>query len=50
MKVIKPLFLDDLWAEFDRMKSTKDELETFHNKIAGLRFLEEGVPRLIRTA
>mgnify|MGYP000854163450 CR=1 FL=1 len=40
MKVIKPLFLDDLWAEFDRMKSTKAELETFHNKIAGLRFLD----------
>lgn len=40
MKVIKPLFLDDLWIEFDRMKSTKAELEEFHNKIAALKFLD----------
>jgi len=40
MKVIKPLFLDDLWIEFDRMKSTKAELEEFHNKIAALNFLD----------
>lgn len=40
MKVIKPLFLDDLWLEFDRMKSTKAELETFHDKISSLRFLD----------
>lgn len=40
MKVIKPLFLDDLWLEFDRMKSTKAELESFHNKVASLRFLD----------
>ena len=40
MKVIKPLFLDDLWIEFDKMKSTKAELEEFHNKIASLSFLD----------
>lgn len=40
MKVIKPLFLDDLWLEFDRMKSTKAELESFHDKVASLRFLD----------
>ncbi|NLD33190.1 MAG: class I SAM-dependent DNA methyltransferase [Trichococcus flocculiformis] len=40
LKVIQPLFLDDLWAEFDRMKSTKAELEAFHDKIASLRFLD----------
>lgn len=40
LKVIKPLFLDDLWAEFERVKYVKKELEQFHNKIASLKFLD----------
>lgn len=40
MKVIKPLFLDELYKEFEQSKSTRKELEDFHNKIAGLKFLD----------
>ncbi len=40
LKVIKPLFLDALWDEFERSKRTREELETFHDKIAGLTFLD----------
>ena len=40
LKLIKPLFLDDLWDEFERCKITKMELEEFHNKLAGLKFLD----------
>ena len=40
MKVIRSLFLDDLRAEFERAKSTKAELRRFHEKLAGLRFLD----------
>jgi hypothetical protein len=45
LKVIQPLFLDDLRAEFDRLKARRDSgrrkaLETFHEKLAGLRFLD----------
>ncbi|MEB8573077.1 class I SAM-dependent DNA methyltransferase [Bacillus cereus] len=40
LKLIKPLFLDDLWKEFEKSKSTKAELETFHNKLANLKFLD----------
>lgn len=40
MKVIKPLFLDDLYREFEQSKSTKKELEMFHQKISSLKFLD----------
>ena len=45
LKVIRPLFLDDLRAEFDRIKrdrSTRrtDRLHSFLNKLASLRFLD----------
>jgi hypothetical protein len=40
MKVIRALFLDDLRAEFERMRSNKSQLKQFHKKLAGLRFLD----------
>ncbi|MDX9751575.1 MAG: class I SAM-dependent DNA methyltransferase [Flavobacteriales bacterium] len=40
LKLIKPLFLDDLWAEFERVKSSRDKLRRFHDKLANLRFLD----------
>jgi hypothetical protein len=40
LKVIRSLFLDDLRAEFERAKNNKAELRRFHQKIAGLRFLD----------
>ncbi len=40
MKVIQPLFLDELYTEFDTAKRSKQRLETFHNKLAGLKFLD----------
>jgi hypothetical protein len=40
MKVIHALFLDDLRAEFQRIKNNKNQLKQFHQKIANLRFLD----------
>ncbi len=40
LKVIHALFLDDLRAEFERIKGNKNQLKQFHQKIAGLRFLD----------
>lgn len=40
MKVIKPLFLNELWEEFEKSKSTKAELEAFHSKLSTLKFLD----------
>ena len=40
LKVVRSLFLDGLRAEFERAKSNKAELRRFHEKIAGLRFLD----------
>ncbi|HLZ92228.1 MAG TPA: DNA methyltransferase [Candidatus Acidoferrum sp.] len=40
LKVIRSLFLDDLHAEFERVKSSKAELKRFHEKLASLRFLD----------
>ena len=34
------MFLDDLRAEFERIKSNKNQLRQFHQKLAGLRFLD----------
>lgn len=42
--MIKPLFLDDLWNEFEKIKNTKsrreENLNEFHEKLASLRFLD----------
>ncbi len=35
-----PLFLDALRAEFERVKGNKNQLKQFHQKLAGLRFLD----------
>ena len=40
LKLIKPLFLDELWNEFERAKHDPTKLTKFHNKIATLRFLD----------
>ena len=40
LKVIKPLFLDELWKEFEKIKQSKRGLIDFHNKISKLRFLD----------
>jgi type I restriction-modification system DNA methylase subunit len=40
LKVIQPLFLDDLYIEFDTVKSDKKRLELFHNKLATQRFFD----------
>ncbi|MEQ1732456.1 MAG: DNA methyltransferase [Bacteroidia bacterium] len=40
MKVIKPLFLDELWAEFEKIKKDEKAVYKFHDKIAMLRFLD----------
>jgi hypothetical protein len=40
LKVIRPLFLDELYEEFERSKNTTAELQAFHKKIASLTFLD----------
>jgi hypothetical protein len=40
MKVIKPLFLDELYVEFNQVKDSKAKLQKFHEKISKLRFLD----------
>jgi len=40
LKVIKPLFLDDLWKEFENTRENRNKLIRFHDKIASLRFLD----------
>jgi hypothetical protein len=40
MKVIKPLFLDDLYDEFEKAKRNKKKLVEFHDKLATLKFLD----------
>ncbi|MDR0515822.1 MAG: hypothetical protein LBH25_02125, partial [Fibromonadaceae bacterium] len=40
LKLINPLFMDELWHEFDRVKTDPAALEYFHNKIANLKFLD----------
>lgn len=39
-KLIKPLFLDDLQAEFEKAKGNTRKLRSLHKKIAKLRFLD----------
>ncbi|MET0018024.1 DNA methyltransferase [Oscillibacter sp.] len=40
LKLINPLFLDELWEEFERVKTTPALLDRFHDKIANLKFLD----------
>lgn len=40
LKLIKPLFLDDLQAEFEKVKSNKNKLKEFHQKLGSLKFLD----------
>jgi type I restriction-modification system DNA methylase subunit len=39
-KLIKPLFLDDLRAEFNKVKSNSKKLKEFHRKLSTLKFLD----------
>lgn len=40
LKLIKPLFLDELRAEFDRVKGNRNRLFEFHKKLRQLAFLD----------
>jgi len=40
MKILKPLFLDELNAEFEKIKTSKPKLQAFHDKLANLKFLD----------
>ena len=40
LKLIKPLFLDDLWKEFESIKGNKNRLTEFHKKLSTLKFLD----------
>lgn len=39
-KVLKPLFIDDLYAEFEHCKGNAISLDAFHQKIATMKFLD----------
>jgi hypothetical protein len=39
-KLIKPLFLDALWAEFRKIKGNRNKLFEFHKKLRGLTFFD----------
>ena len=40
LKLIKPLFLDNLWKEFESIKDNKNKLPEFHKKLSTLKFLD----------
>ncbi|MDP8202980.1 MAG: N-6 DNA methylase [Candidatus Tenebribacter mawsonii] len=40
LKLIKPLFLDELREEFKKIKSSKPKLHEFHKKLSTLKFLD----------
>ncbi len=40
LKLIKPLFLDELYTEFEGIKKNKPKLQEFHKKISNLKFLD----------
>jgi hypothetical protein len=40
LKLIKPLFLDGLWAEFEKIRKNRNKLFEFHKKLRGLRFFD----------
>jgi hypothetical protein len=40
LKLIKPLFLDELWDEFHNVKSNRNKLAEFQKKLSTLQFLD----------
>ena len=48
LKLINPLFMDELWAEFGRSKVDPRLLDRFREKISSLRFLEIMFPKMIQ--
>jgi len=40
LKLIKPLFLDEFWREFESVKDNKNKLPEFHKKLSTLKFLD----------
>ena len=40
LKLINPLFMDELWAEWNRVKTDPLALNEFHSKIGKLKFLD----------
>ena len=40
LKLIKPLFLDEFWEEFEKIKHNKNKLLEFHQKLRRLNFLD----------
>ncbi len=40
LRLIRPLFLDALWAEFHKVKHNRNKLFEFLKKLAGLRFFD----------
>ncbi len=40
LKLIKPLFLDELWKEFESIRDNNNKLPEFHNKLSKLKFLD----------
>ncbi len=40
LKLIKPLFLDELRSEFQRIRNNKSKLRDFHYKLSKLKFLD----------
>jgi hypothetical protein len=40
LKLIKPLFLDGLWAEFEKIRKNKNRLFEFHKKLRSLSFFD----------
>ena len=40
LKLIKPLFLDDLWKEYEAIKTDKRKLQQFHQRISQFTFLD----------
>jgi len=40
LKLIKPLFLDELWQEFETIKTNRNKLVLFHKKLGDLTFLD----------
>lgn len=40
LKALRPLFLDNLWSEFNKIKNDNKRLIEFHKKLASLRILD----------
>ncbi len=40
LKLIKPLFLDDLWVEFESIRTNKAKLNEFHLRLSKMKFLD----------